>query len=291
MGQVAVVDRPQTLADFGGPTRESGGQIVYQNCPVCGSRRWKVYVNPDTGFWFCHDPSHSGGGKVDCGLQLAGRGRALLESLDLRPSHKWGAIQLPAYEPLGRRALRYLKARGISERHAARLGLVEMQDSMRIVVPYYGPDGEIIYWSARAYSKMQDGPKYLAASGKHPLYVRPNWKPASTLVLVEGVFDAIAVESHTGLDVCALGGKYLPRYLEPDLMRLGTSRLVVLLDPDAIGDAIKLRSRLMTKREVKIIPLPLGQDPADLGPDLKEILADEKSRLSLGNDEPVRAEG
>lgn len=288
---MAAVDRPKTFADFGGPNRTSGGQVVFQNCPVCGNRRWKVYVNPDTGFWFCHAPEHSGGGKVDCGLQLAGRGRAFLESLALQPSTKWHPMPLPAYEPLGRRALRYLMARGISERRAARLGIVEMQDRMRIVVPYYGPDGEVIYWSARAYSKMEDGPKYLAASGRHPLYVRPDWLPTRTLVLVEGVFDALAVEEHTGLDVCALGGKYLPRYLEHDLLRIGVRRLVVLLDPDALADAIKLRSRMMTKREVKIIPLPLGKDPADLGPDLEEILADEISRLSLGDDEPVRAEG
>jgi len=288
---MAAVEKPKTFADFGGPSRTSGGQVVFQNCPVCGSRRWKVYVNPDTGFWFCHDPSHSGGGKVDCGLQLAGRGRAFLESLALQPSNKWHPMPLPAYEPLGRRALRYLMARGISERHAARLGIVEMQDRMRVVVPYFGPDGEIIYWSARSYSSMEEGPKYLAASGRHPLYVRPDWRPADTLVLVEGVFDAIAVEAHTGLQCCGLGGKYLPRYLEHDLLRIGRRRMVVLLDPDALADAGKLRSRLMTKREVRIIPLPLGRDPADLGPELKEILADEACNLPVGNAGTVRPEG
>lgn len=284
--------KPTTLADFGGPTRESGGQIVYQNCPVCGSRRWKVYVNPDTGYWFCHDPSHSGGGKVDCGLALAGRGRKLLEDRALQvQSQQWRPMPMPRYEPLGRRALRYLMARGISESHAARLGIVELQDRMRVVIPFYGPDGEIIYWSARSYSTMEEGPKYLAASGRHPLYVRPNWQPAHTVVLVEGVFDAIAVEAHTKLKCCGLGGKYLPSYLESDMFRICTNRLVLLLDPDALGDAIKLRLRLQTKREVKIIPLPVGRDPADLGAELKGILADEKGRVSLRDDVQVRTKG
>lgn len=274
-------DLPKTMADFGGPSRESGGQIVFKNCPVCGSTRWKLYVNADTGYWFCHSPSHSGGGKVDCGLALAGRGRKLLSERALQSQPEtWHPMPMPRYEPLSRRALRYLMARGISERHAARLGIVEMQERMRVVVPYFGPDGELIYWSARAYSSMEDGPKYLAASGRHPLYVRPNWTPASTLVLVEGVFDAIAVEAHTGLPCCALGGKYLPRYLESDLLGLGSSRLVLLLDPDALGDAIKLRSRLQTKRQVSIVPLPVGQDPADLGPELKEILHAEHNAVS-----------
>ena len=138
---------------------------------------------------------------------------------------------------------------------------------------------------------MQDGPKYLAASGRHPLYVRKTWTPAPEIIVVEGVFDAEAVERHTGLKCCALGGKFLPKYLEPDLLGLATERVVLLLDPDALGDAIKLRSRLQTKRQVKIIPLPVGQDPADLGPDLKEILSDEISRVSVRDDVPIRAEG
>ena len=265
-------DKPKTFADFGGESRTSGSQVVFKNCPVCGNTRWKCYVSPDTGFYFCHAPEHSGGGVVDVGQSLAGRGRQLLEKLELQPDHKWRAMPMPPYESLSKRALRYLRNRGISERHAARLGIVEMQDRMRVVIPYYGPDGEIIYWSARSYSSMEEGPKYLAASGRHPLYVRPNWRPADTLVVVEGVFDAIAVEDYTGLQCCGLGGKYLPRYLEPDIMRLCTDRLVLLLDPDALGDAIKLRSRLQTKRQVKIVPLPVGKDPADLGPHLKGIL-------------------
>lgn len=260
-----------TLADFGGPTRESGGQIVYQHCPVCGCSRWKTYVNTDTGFWYCHAPEHSGGGKIDVGLSLTNRGRMLLEGGANLAVH-WSAVALPTWEPLSGRALRYLARRGIDAARAARLGIVEMEDRMRVIVPYCGPDGEIIYWSARSYSALEDGPKYLAASGRHPLYVRPGWRPVGKLVVVEGVFDAIAVEQYTGHPCVALGGKALPRYLVSDLLWLGTDSLVLLLDADALGDAIKLRQRLQAQRKVRIVPLPLGKDPADLRGELKELL-------------------
>ncbi len=265
-------DKPKTLSDFTGPSKSSGSQVVYQYCPVCGSSRFKTYVNPLTGSWYCHAPEHTGGGKVDVGLSLVNRGRTFLEGRARRAREQWSEIQLPAYQPLCRRALRYLLKRGISERRAASLGIVEMEDSMRVIIPYFGADGEITYWNARSYSKLQDGPKYLGASGRHPLYVRPNWQAQETVVVVEGVFDAIAVESHTEHTVASLGGKFLPGYLVLDLLQLCTRRLVLVLDSDALTDALKLRSRLQTKRQVTIIPLPVGEDPASLGEKLKEMI-------------------
>lgn len=266
-------DRPTSLADFVGPSRESGDQLCFQHCPVCGCSRWKTYVNPATGMWWCHAPEHSGGGRVEAGMSTNQRCNQVIQALTDKPhDHVWEEIALPAWTPLSGRAVRYLSRRGIDATRAAELGMVEMEDSMRVVVPFVGRDGRINYWSARKYSELEDGPKYLGASGKHPLYVRPGWTPTDVLVLVEGVFDAIAVEAHTGLHVAALGGKALPRYLEPDVLRLGVRELVVLLDSDALGAAIKLRQRLVTRRQVRLVPLPAGEDPASLGPRLKEFL-------------------
>jgi hypothetical protein len=267
---------PTSLSEFGGPSRESGDNIVFQICPVCGSNRWKTYVNPQTGGWYCHAPEHSGGGVVDVGIPTHERGAAILDQLcraNPAEKHAWVEVGLPAWEPLSAGAVRYLARRGITPEHATRLGLVEMEDRMRVVVPYFGPSGEIIYWNARSYSNMEEGPKYLAASGKHPLYIRPSWRPSDTVVLVEGVFDAINVEKHTGLAVAAIGGKALPSYLYPDLLDMASDRIVVLLDSDAFADALKLRQKLVTKRHVEAVWLPVGLDPADLtGDELRELL-------------------
>jgi hypothetical protein len=265
--------KPKSLADFGGPTRTSGEQIVFQICPVCGSQKWKTYVNPRTGLWWCHAPEHSGGGVVDVGAPLSGAGENILHLLQGQPERvDWPEINLPRLTPLSWRARRYLRRRGIDEQLAARLGIREMEDRMRVVVPYFGPSGGIIYWTARSYSDLEEGPKYLAASGKHPLYVLPSWHPAEDVLVVEGVFDAIAAHQATGRTVVALGGKALPRYLTQDLLEVAAQRLTVALDSDALADALKLRNRLATKRQVTVVPLPLGEDPASMGDSLKDLL-------------------
>jgi DNA primase len=181
-------------------------------------------------------------------------------------------MAMPRWTPLGWRARRYLERRGISAEQAAALGIVEMEERMRVVVPYRYRNGSIIYWNARSYSDLEEGPKYLAASGKHPLYVLPQYKVADTLVLVEGVFDAISVAHHTGHTVAAVGGKALPSYLVPDVLDLCRRSIVLLLDGDALSGALTLKRKLETKRQVRIVPLPVGEDPASLGAGLRELL-------------------
>jgi DNA primase len=185
---------------------------------------------------------------------------------------EWPEAVLPRWEPLSKRACRYLASRGIEPELARRLGIVEQAERLRVIVPYHGPSGAVIYYTARSYSKLEEGPKYLTASGRHPLYVLPDWRPTDELVLVEGVFDAIAVHQHTGWHVAALGGKSLPRYLQPELLSLVRKRLVVLLDSDALGAALGLQERLRHKVAVTVVPLPPGEDPASLGAGIKELL-------------------
>lgn len=267
------MDRPESLADFTGPSKESGEQIVYQHCPVCGSRGWKVYVNPVTGLWWCHAGNHTGGGRIDVGMPLAGRGQAIRGRHAPQERPRWTETGLPSWQPLGWRALRYLAARGIDKGLAASLGIVEMEERMRVLVPYLGPAGGVIYWTARSYTDLEEGPKYLAAGGKHPLYVLPDWQPREDVVLVEGVFDAIAVHEATGSAAIAVGGKSLPRYLEPDLLDLAHRSITILLDADAAADAYRLRKRLMFKRKMRVVPLPPGEDPSSMGDSLKGLLS------------------
>jgi DNA primase len=188
---------------------------------------------------------------------------------------RWSEVNLPEWQPLGWRAKRYLKERGIDEQQAASLGIVEMADRMRVIIPYFGPEGGTIYWTARSYSDLEEGPKYLAASGRHPLYVLPSWAPQSEAVLVEGVFDAIAVSQRTGKMAIALGGKACPRYLRSDVLDLCTDDLLVCLDADAIADALKLKKQLMFRRKVRVVHLPVGEDPSSLGEDLVGLLCKE----------------
>lgn len=168
-------------------------------------------------------------------------------------------MELPEFERLTKTAKRYLAERGLT--NPEKYGIMELVEGTRLVFPYFGPQGRIIYWSTRAYH--DDGkPKYVTAPGRHPLYVLPNWKPRDQVFIVEGIMDAIATYEATGVPVIALGGKVLPRYLRQDLRELAPGKKIIMLDGDAAGirGAIKLKAQI---RGATIHPLPDGKDPAD----------------------------
>lgn len=265
---------PKRYDDFVGPVRDSGTQSNFKDCPACGDTRWKVYVDPVTGKWFCF--AHNGGGCVETDMHADIWATNILEQLSGHTRHSerqdWPERELPKWEPLSKRALRYLSSRGINKELAVRLGIVEMVERLRVVVPFFGPTGRIIYWSARAYSLQEEGPKYLGAGGRHPLYVLPGWQRQEELVVVEGVFDAIAVAQHYGGTVAALSGKSLPLYLQPELLGLVSRRIIMLLDSDALDAAMKLQARLAGRIRVDVVPLPPGEDPASLGVSIKEYV-------------------
>ena len=268
---------PSTIADFTGDSRPSGTQVNYKCCPVCNDIRWKVYLNIETGAWFCHAGGHGSGGRVEVGDSNEDRGLKLLSSLEQSPddvSLEWPEMGLPPFVPLSTRARRYLHKRGLTDETIKKAGLVEMSDpdKFRIIIPFLGRAGVIEYYSTRVYSRLDEGPKYLTALGKHPLYVLPSWKRCDTIVLVEGVMDALAVYQWTGNTVVALCGKSLPRYLRADLFGIINRSVVICLDGDALRDALRLRTKLGTRYDVRIVTLPVNQDPASMGEAMKELL-------------------
>jgi len=267
---------PKSVDDFTGPSRTSGSQVNYQHCPVCGSSKWKVYLDPVSGRWYCFAGGHSGGGCVEVGIPFTGAGRQILDMLTPTPvaQPEWPEVELPPFTDLSPRARRYLNKRGLDDGTLAKFQVVEWDhpDKFRVVFPFFGPQGRIVYWTSRAYNSLDSGPKYIAAPGKHPLYVLPEWGHVEKRVVVEGVLDALVVYQQTGLPALALCGKSLPRYLERDLSHLCGRSMLLLLDGDALSDALKIRARFSDRCKVGIVPLPLNQDPASMGPQLREIL-------------------
>lgn len=266
--------RPSTLADFKGDCSPSGGQINYTHCPVCGSDGKKVYVNPETGEWFCFAGGHHAGGKVDVGLDDASPGADLLRMLEGegQGAMVWSETDLPPFEPLSRSAARYLAARGLGEWEIKRLGLVEWTDQGRILIPYF-QNGELIFWTSRRYSKViGEGPKYLSQPGKKPLYVPSGdvrafrtWAGSPSITLVEGVFDAIRV-AQAGCPAVALGGKTLPGYHYKEFLTLARSYgiISIMLDEDALANALTIHDRLSGVTDQKIQIICIEGDPGDM---------------------------
>jgi hypothetical protein len=232
-----------------------------------------VYLAPDTGLWHCFLCGCSGKVKTfnDANAlrdRLFGRakvGGANFESVDM-----------PDFEPLTkycrewvRRSYqiddpeKYLLVRGVCK---------EYND--RVLIPYLSREGEIIYFSSRwGHDLPILGSKYKSMPGKRPLYV-PQYAWSRQLerndliVLVEGAFDAMSIHSRLGLMAVALGGKALPKHLEHSwkamVLLMKAQRVCVLLDRDAMKDALKLRHKLagMLPQQHVYVRICPGSDPA-----------------------------
>jgi len=207
-------------------------------------------MNPNTGAWICFRCDARGKAKVDVSVTT------LLDQIKPREQHEWGEVLLPAYEPLSRTARRYLSGRGIH--HPEDFGIVELSEGPRVLIPYRGPQGKVIYWTTRSF--MDDGlPKYVTATGRKPFYVLPNWTRQECVVLVEGVFDAIIHYLATAIPTIAIGGKSIARYQRADLQYLSGGESTIMLDSDATAQAVHLAREF----DMKLKLLPAGMDPAD----------------------------
>lgn len=239
-----------------GACRQQGTQVVYQVCPECGNQKWKVYMNPDTGAWICFRCDARGKAKVDI------TATSLLDKLKPRVQHEWPEVRLPEWTKLSRTGRKYLRDRGIHRPED--FGIVELKDSTRVLIPYRGPQGKVIYWATRSF--IDDGlPKYVTATGRKPLYVLPDWTAGRPTVLVEGVVDAIVHYIATGISTIALGGKSVARYNRASVNSLAGEDAVVMLDSDATAQAVKIAREFNMKLKL----LPPGMDPAEYY--LKEI--------------------
>lgn len=247
--------KPQSLSDFAGESRASGNQINYKNCPVCGSTSWKLYVNPETGAWYCFAGGHSAGGKVEAGsaMDLTVRTQDMMAKLGAAAGRAidrmiaWPEVELPPFTQLSVEARAYMENRGFDQDVVEKHGIVEWEDKGRVLIPYFDRSGRIIYWNARTY--RDHTPKYLAAPGRHPLYIAQWTQAPRRVIIVEGTLDAIALQRvMPAFQVVALGGKSVPKYLMGDL-REQTSRSIlkrpiIYLDDDAMAGAIKLRDNI-----------------------------------------------
>ena len=268
---------PQTLADFTGNYTMSGTQRNYEHCPVCGSDGKKLYVDPMTGMWFCFAGQHHAGGEVDVGLDDWSPGRDILDLMDPDTDElTWQETELPPWESLTPIARRYLSRRGLCKQEMVTQGLVEWTGQYRVLFPYF-KGGELIFWTSRRYSKaVGEGPKYLSQPGIKPLYEPITKPPVSpgTLVLVEGVLDALAV-NRAGYKAVALGGKSLAAHNVENVLTLAENCgiIAVLLDGDALHAAMRLQDTLSSRTQAHVGIWCCDDDPGNMNvEELRKLL-------------------
>ena len=167
---------------------------------------------------------------------------------------EWPDVELPPWRPLTRTARMFLRGRGITTPED--FGIVELDEGGRVLIPYFGTQGRIIYWATRWF--VDDGQaKYLGAQGGKPPYVLPDWRKHDKVVFVEGPLDAIVHHLATSTPSIALGGTSLSDTMRHTLKELAGEDRTLMLDYDALSAALRMGRAL----EAKIVRLPPGQDP------------------------------
>jgi DNA primase len=167
-----------------------------------------------------------------------------------------------------------LYATGLAQRSQENRRLYDRFRS-RIMFPLADTRGRVLGFGARALSAEQR-PKYLNTSdntvyhkGLH-LYgadlARPHAAKAGQAILCEGYTDVIALHQAGFRNTVGLMGTALTAEQVGELARMAPTVLLAL-DADSAGQEAMLRAAgLAAKRklELRVVPLPVGTDPAEL---------------------------
>lgn len=161
-------------------------------------------------------------------------------------------------------ALRYLEQRGITAKDIIkyRIGICKSgKYKDRVIIPSYDEFNILNWFIARDYKDVQYL-KYKNPSRDANIVGfenQINWK--EPIVLVEGIFDAIAVKRNA----IPLMGKTLSEELKYKIYLNDVSEVYIALDGDAISDSAKIIEYLI-KNDVNIYKVDIGdKDPSELG--------------------------
>lgn len=161
----------------------------------------------------------------------------------------------------------YLNQRGITQNDILRynIGYCESGEyAKRVIIPSYDKNGNLNFFSGRDFTERSPF-KYMLSPWTKDIIgfeIFINW--SEPITLVEGAFDAIAVKNN----VIPLFGTTLPFSLKLALVQNSVKRLNILLDNDALKQAIDIFDHIEDiqgdKIDVHLIKLK-DKDPSTLG--------------------------
>ena len=272
---------------LGTSRKTSRGNYAFM-CPnKCHSSKPKLEINLDTfkyQCWVCGGQKKGfRGNSIHKLFKQANSPQNLLEELNLIIPDKnvnleveysdTKPIELPKeyreihdiknYDIIGRRAVHYLKQRGLTKGDILRYNIGYCDGGIyhnHIIIPSYDEDNKLNYFIARS---LEDEPflKY-----KNPPHSRNiimfenliNWD--LPVILCEGVFDAIAIRRNA----TPILGKNISKRLYEKII-LNTEDIIIALDKDARTKALQLAKKFMNEgKNVTFLTLP-DKDPSEMG--------------------------
>lgn len=256
---------------------QSNGEYICR-CPFCeagGHTKKKLYVRDtlDEGHCFVCGRAFIG---VDDSIKFDLRPPEFMESTFTRPLEIskitdpiWTLEKFQTFDRMSEKGFNYLRSRQpyLGEQLIRALDLRFVQDN--VAIPFYYPGiPDPIYYQIRFtgknnkiryfFPRIEDKPPYiLAPKGSHKI------------IIVEGVFDAIAAILQSGLEytVIAAMGSSLSDYQIEMIRNFGVESILIWMDEYDIS--LKIKRRLMPIFDY----IPIGIIPSN-GPDPEEVLVD-----------------
>lgn len=273
---------------------EDTGQISF-DCPACsyeknmfeGDGKGNLEINYNRSVfhcWSCGEVNNMQG-PVTKLIKKYGSPKNLRDYLLLKPDadimvgkeRKEVIVELPeSYKKLSEctsknfkydMAMTYLRERGITDDIIKEFNIgytTKGKHFNRIIIPSYDSEGKLNYFIARWFAKEKTKLKYLNPDVEKQEIIfnesKINWD--ATIYLVEGVTDHIVVPNSI-----PMLGKYISPILLEMIYDKSTTNIVVLLDDDALKDAIHLYKQLNfgdLYDRIRICVPPENYDPSKI---------------------------
>ena len=293
----ALVELLEEILGDHGLHYENRGQISF-NCPVCDDERNKHnleinYISNVYKCWSCGDVEGTHGplGKL---FDKFGNKKQKKLYYILKPEtapvkeKKYKKLKLPEsftlfkdshkIYPVRRQAYNYLQSRGITDEIIEKYGIGfcdKGNHAGRIVVPSYDINGELNYYVARSWDPHTKFKYKNPEAEKDKIIFNEkliDWN--KDIYLVEGVFDGFFLDNSI-----PMLGKHMSEMLFDKVYNNAKGNVIIALDGDAWGNAIKLYHELNggeLYEKIKIVKLPKDQDVCDLGGNINEYFIEIK---------------
>lgn len=259
-----------------------GEEAVYF-CPFCSHYKKKLEVNVRTQEWHCWICNSAGQSIRSLFYKLKAKESYFNELYKIiggswRPSENRQehsmVLSLPdEFVPLSKpskssaygHAMSYLIDRHVTMDDIIRYNIGYCEEGayrQRVVIPSYDRDGNVNFFAARTYYDV-DSYKYMLPPWPKNIIgfeLFLNWDEPITLV--EGTFDALAVRNN----VIPLFGTTLTDDIRLGIVTNRVKRVNIVLDKDAMKQAIKIFDKIKKIQEIDIHLIELGEkDPSVLG--------------------------
>jgi hypothetical protein len=275
----------QLLDEVLGQTAKSrkGGEQALYFCFACNHYKRKLEINLSTGqyhCWTCHlRGAHLGSLLTKAKAPQSARNKMMDLTGDMRlvkrkkKDDKFELSLPEEFIPLSqpsksleyKQALFYLKKRGLCREDILRynIGYCETGDfGLHIIIPSYDSEGTLNFFIGRRYYDIEGTIPYKKCEAEMNVIGFENFVNYSEpLNLCEGVFDAVAIRNNA----VPLFGKYMSKKLQEAIIINKVPRVNMILDNDAMRDAIQNCVDLQRYNiPVHLVKLN-GKDPSALG--------------------------